>query len=91
LRAGNAEALGVALTNDLTEASLSLRPELGDVIELGFDCDALGALISGSGPTVMFLATDESAALDLSVALASSRLCADVVRATGPVQGARLL
>lgn len=91
LRAGNAEALGVALTNDLTEASLSLRPELGDLIELGFDCDALGALISGSGPTVMFLATDESAALDLAVALASSRLCADVVRATGPVQGARII
>jgi len=91
LRAGNAEALGVALTNDLTDASLSLRPELRDLIELGFDCDALGGLICGSGPTVMFLAADEPAALDLAVALASSRLCADVVQASGPVQGARVI
>ena len=91
LRAGNAEALGVALTNDLTDASLSMRPELRDLMGLGFDCDALGALISGSGPTVMFLAADEQAALDLAVALASSRSCADVVQATGPVQGARII
>ena len=91
LRAGNAEALGMALTNDLTDASLSLRPELRDLIELGFDCDALGGLICGSGPTVMFLAADEPAALDLAVALASSRLCADVVQASGPVQGARVI
>lgn len=91
LRAGDAEALGDALTNDLTEAALSLRPELADTIDVGLECDALGAILSGSGPTAMFLARDDSHALDIAFALTSSQVCADVAQATGPVQGARLL
>lgn len=91
LRAGDAEALGDALSNDLTEAALSLRPELANTLDVGLECDALGAILSGSGPTAMFLARDEAHAMDISVALASSRVCADVAQATGPVQGARLL
>lgn len=91
LRAGDAAELGAALSNDLTQASLSLRPELAEVIEMGLECDALGALISGSGPTVMFLAADEASSLDIAMALTSSPLCADVVQATGPVPGARII
>lgn len=91
LRAGDATELGRALTNDLAEAAVSLRPELAKVIEVGWNCDALGVEISGSGPTVMFLASDEAHALDVAVALASSRVCADVVQATGPAQGARII
>lgn len=91
LRAGDAEALGGALSNDLTEAALSLRPELAKTLDVGMECDALGALLSGSGPTAMFLARDEAHAMDISVALASSLVCADVVHARGPVQGARLI
>ena len=91
LRAGDAVALGDALSNDLTEAALSLRPELANTLDLGLECDALGAIISGSGPTTLFLARDEAHALDIAFALASSQVCADVAQATGPVQGARLL
>ncbi len=91
LRAGDAEALGDALSNDLTEAALSLRPELARTLDVGLDCDALGAILSGSGPTAMFLARDETHAMDISVALASSLVCADVAHARGPVQGARLI
>lgn len=91
LRAGDAEALGDALSNDLTEAALSLRPELANTLDVGMGCDALGALLSGSGPTAMFLARDEAHAMDISVALASSLVCADVVHARGPVPGARLI
>lgn len=91
LRAGDAEALGDALSNDLTEAALSLRPELADTLDVGLECDALGAILSGSGPTAMFLARDEQHALEIAVALTSSHVCADVAQATGPVQGARLL
>lgn len=91
LRAGDAEALGDALSNDLTEAALSLRPELANTLDVGLECDALGAILSGSGPTAMFLARDETHAMDISVALASSLVCADVAQATGPVQGARLI
>lgn len=91
LRAGDATALGRALTNDLSDAALSLRPELATTLELGESCDVLGSLISGSGPTVMFLVRDEEHALDVAVALSSARVCADVVQALGPVPGARLV
>jgi len=91
LRAGDAEALGDALSNDLTEAALSLRPELQDTLEVGIEAGALGAILSGSGPTAMFLASDEQHSLDIAFALSSAAACADVVQSHGPVPGARLV
>lgn len=91
LRAGDAAALGDALSNDLTEAALSLRPELAATLDVGLECDALGAILSGSGPTAMFLARDDAHGLDIAFALTSSQVCVDVAQATGPVQGARLI
>lgn len=82
--------LGAALHNDLQAATLSLRPELQAGLDIGRECGALGALVSGSGPTLMFLASGPEHALDLAAALAGSQVCDDVVRATGPVTGARL-
>ncbi|MCW2790765.1 MAG: 4-(cytidine 5-diphospho)-2-C-methyl-D-erythritol kinase [Aeromicrobium sp.] len=90
LRAGDAVALGEALSNDLTEAALSLRPELEDTLEIGIEAGALGAILSGSGPTALFLASDEQHALDIAFALGSAAGCADVVQSRGPVPGARL-
>jgi 4-diphosphocytidyl-2-C-methyl-D-erythritol kinase len=90
LRAGDAEALGLALSNDLTEAALSLRPELAATLGLGVGAGALGAILSGSGPTALFLASDEQHALDIALALGSAPGCADVVQSRGPVLGARL-
>ena len=72
LRSGDADALGRALTNDLQEAALSLQPGLGDVLDAGLECGALGGVVSGSGPTVAFLVADHEAALDLAVALTAS-------------------
>jgi len=91
LRAGEPEALGDALSNDLAAAALSLRPDLRDVLAIGSGAGALGAIVSGSGPTCLFLAHDESHRLDLAVALASSGVCADVIQARGPVPGAHLI
>ena len=90
LRAGDAEALGAALSNDLTEAALSLRPELEDTLSIGIEAGALGAILSGSGPTAMFLASDQAHSLDIAFALSSASGCADVVQSRGPVPGARL-
>ncbi|MCW2831257.1 MAG: 4-(cytidine 5-diphospho)-2-C-methyl-D-erythritol kinase [Aeromicrobium sp.] len=90
LRAGDAEALGGALSNDLTEAALSLRPELEDTLAVGIEAGALGAILSGSGPTALFLAGDEQQSLDIAFALSSAAACADVVQSRGPVPGARL-
>jgi 4-diphosphocytidyl-2-C-methyl-D-erythritol kinase len=91
LRAGDPVALGDALSNDLTEAALSLRPELEDTLGIGIEAGALGAILSGSGPTAMFLASDEQHSLDIAFALSSASHCADVVQSRGPVAGARLV
>lgn len=91
LRAGDALALGGALTNDLQAAALSLRPSLRQVLEVGLDRGALGAVVSGSGPTCAFLVRDEEAALDVAVALTASGVCPRVGRALGPAHGARVV
>lgn len=91
LRAGDSAALGRALSNDLTTASLSLRPQLADVLAIGEQCGALGSIISGSGPSVAFLVRDEQHGMDLAVALTNSRMATDVVQALGPVPGARIV
>ena len=91
LRAGDAALLGKSLTNDLQSAACSLRPALRLVLDVGHDYGALGALVSGSGPTVAFLVQDEERALDLTVALSASGVVAGVIRATGPTHGARVI
>ena len=91
LRSGDAKLLGAALVNDLQPAALDLQPRLKLVLEAGLEYGALGALVSGSGPTCAFLVDSESAAVDLSVALSADGLCRAVRRATGPVSGARVI
>ncbi|WP_431218446.1 4-(cytidine 5'-diphospho)-2-C-methyl-D-erythritol kinase [Leifsonia xyli] len=89
LRAGDPAMLAEALTNDLQAPAIHLVPELADIIELGEMNGALAGIVSGSGPTVAFLAADLDSALDLQIALSASRIKA--VRATGPVHGARII
>ena len=89
LRAGDPRMLAESLYNDLQAPALHLAPGLGKVLELGEANGALAGIISGSGPTVAFLVADSDSALELQVALSASRL--NVVRATGPVHGARLV
>jgi len=89
LRAGDAQLLANAMTNDLQPAALHLAPELGEVLELGESNGALAGIVSGSGPTIAFLAADTDAAIELQVALSASGL--GVLRAHGPVPGARVV
>ena len=91
LRAGDAKALGKALTNELQPAACSLRPALRLVLDVGVDYGALGGIVSGSGPTVAFLVSDDEHAIDLTVALSSSGVVSSVVRANGPAHGARII
>ena len=91
LRAGDPVALGAALSNDLQAAACSLRPALRLVLDVGRDYGALGSIVSCSGPTVAFLVEDEEKSMDLTVALSSSGVVAGVVRASGPVHGARVI
>lgn len=91
LISGDPVALGECLTNDLEAAAISLRPQLGRVLRTGRELGALGALVSGSGPTVAFLVSDERSAIDLSVGLTSEGLVRGIRRVHGPVPGARLI
>ncbi len=91
LRTGDPYAVGQALHNDLEPAALRLRPGLRRTLNLGEEYGALGTLVSGSGPTCLFLAGEEDHAVDMAVALSSSGLCRSVQRASGPVPGARLI
>lgn len=91
LARGDAPALGRLLHNDLQLAATTSRPQLGRVLEQGIDSGALGAIISGSGPTCAFLVRDESSAIDLVLALKASGLVDDVLRTHGPVHGARVI
>ena len=91
LVSGDANALGGVLVNDLGPAAASLRSSLVRTLEVGRELGALGAIVSGAGPTCAFLAANEAAAVDLSVQLSSEGLCRAVRRVTGPVPGARLI
>lgn len=89
LRAGDPHMLAETLYNDLQAPALHLEPSLSAVLELGEENGALAGIISGSGPTVAFLAADLDNALELQIALSAAQLM--VVRATGPVHGARVI
>jgi 4-diphosphocytidyl-2-C-methyl-D-erythritol kinase len=91
LRAGDAERLGHVLGNDLEPAACSLDPGLEQTLEVGREAGALGGLVSGSGPTAIFLARDVEHALDIAVSLTASGAAAGTRRATGPVPGARVV
>jgi 4-diphosphocytidyl-2-C-methyl-D-erythritol kinase len=91
LRQGDAVALGRALGNDLQPAALALKPSLRLLLQTGRDLGALGAIVSGSGPTVALLGRDEAHAVALASALAGQGVCTGVRRADGPVAGARVV
>jgi 4-diphosphocytidyl-2-C-methyl-D-erythritol kinase len=88
LRSGDPAAVGPLLSNDLQPAAVSLRPELRRTLATGREYGALGAIVSGSGPTCAFLAADAARARELAVSLTSAGVCRGVVRVKGPAGGA---
>ena len=91
LRAGDLERLGRSLSNDLQAPAISLFPALRKTLDVGRESGALGALVSGSGPTCLFLARDARHATDVAVALSGAGVCRTVTRASGPVPGATVI
>jgi 4-diphosphocytidyl-2-C-methyl-D-erythritol kinase len=88
LRAGDAGQLGAALSNDLQAPAIALFPALGKTLSAGRQAGALGALVSGSGPTCYFLAADASHAAALAASLTAAGVCRAVATVTGPASGA---
>jgi len=89
LREGDRAALGKAMVNDLQAAALSVRPELGDVLRLAPTVEAEGVVVSGSGPSCVFLARDAGHAQQVCARLSQAGCTA--VCADGPVPGARVV
>ena len=54
---GNDELLGHALFNDLQAPVVARHPEIAETMDAFIDAGALGAVMTGSGPTVVALAT----------------------------------
>ncbi|GAB2610107.1 4-diphosphocytidyl-2-C-methyl-D-erythritol kinase [Paractinoplanes abujensis] len=90
LRQRDPEVLGAALGNDLQAAALALRPELADVLKCGNEAGAVAGLVSGSGPTCVFLATGAAHAAQVAAGLNAAGVCREAVTARGPMPGARV-
>ncbi|MET8147039.1 4-(cytidine 5'-diphospho)-2-C-methyl-D-erythritol kinase [Actinoplanes sp. NPDC049668] len=90
LRQRDPAVLGAALANDLQPAALSLRPALADVLKAGAAAGAVAGIVSGSGPTCVFLAADGAHAERVAAGLTAAGVCRSVVTARGPMPGARV-
>jgi 4-diphosphocytidyl-2-C-methyl-D-erythritol kinase len=90
LRSGDAARIGAALYNDLQPAAIELLPEIGELLQTGVTAGASGALVSGSGPTTVFLVDGPFSAGEVEERLRASGLCRAVRRARGPVPGAQV-
>ena len=90
LRQEDPALLATALGNDLQAAAISIRPALAETLAAGEPAGALAGIVSGSGPTCVFLAADADAAKQVAAALDPS-VCRLVHTAYGPVPGARIV
>ena len=88
LRSGKPGDLGPLLANDLQPAAISLRPELRRTLAAGAELGALAGIVSGSGPTCVYLAKDARHAAALAVSLAGAGVCRTVAHVVGPAPGA---
>ena len=77
-RAATSEALGAALFNDLEAPVCARHPEIAAATRALLAEGALGAVMSGSGPTVVALARDRAHAEELA------RSQPDALVASGP-------
>lgn len=91
LVAGDPAMLGRALSNDLQDAALSLAPRLHGVMEAMEEAEALGIVVSGSGPTIAALAASRQHALAIAAHVESKAVAHFVVIASGPAMGTVIL
>ncbi|SIR77365.1 4-(cytidine 5'-diphospho)-2-C-methyl-D-erythritol kinase [Williamsia sterculiae] len=91
LAAGDPHRLAPLLHNDLQPAALSMRPTLRRTLRAGTDAGALAGIVSGSGPTCVFLCASARSAVDVAAELSGAGVCSAVRTATGPVSGAHVV
>lgn len=89
LRSGDAVALAGELVNDLAAPAVSLAPGIPTVLDTGLSLGALAGMVSGSGPTCVFLAEDAAHQTSLLEGLTGVGVYA--LAATSPARGAHLV
>lgn len=88
LQVGDLASIASLIKNDLQVAAIDLMPQLASTIQAGLDAGALAGMVSGSGPTVALLASDEDAAERIANILAVQGFTA--LATSGPAAGAIL-
>jgi 4-diphosphocytidyl-2-C-methyl-D-erythritol kinase len=91
LASGDPGQLAEALHNDLERAALDLRPDLTALVAEGVAAGAVRGLVSGSGPTVVFLCQSAEHARSVAGVLTAGRDQRVVLVAHGPVAGAHVV
>ncbi|RIV39384.1 4-(cytidine 5'-diphospho)-2-C-methyl-D-erythritol kinase [Micromonospora radicis] len=90
LRQRDPRILAPTLGNDLQDAALSMRPALATTLKAGEAAGALAGIVSGSGPTCVFLTADAADAQRVATELEAAGVCRQARVAHGPVHGARV-
>lgn len=90
LLGGDPVELAGCLANDLQAAAVSLRPELRRTLAASREASALGAVVSGTGPTVAMLCRDRDHAVDVATAVAAAGHAGSTLVAASSPHGARL-
>jgi 4-diphosphocytidyl-2-C-methyl-D-erythritol kinase len=91
LASGDPRQLAEALHNDLEQAAFDLRPDLASLVAEGVAAGALRGLVSGSGPTCVFLCESAEHARSVAGTLTAGRDQRVVLVAHGPVAGAHVV
>jgi 4-diphosphocytidyl-2-C-methyl-D-erythritol kinase len=91
LASGDPRRLADELHNDLEPAAFDLRPELASLLAEGAAAGALRGLVSGSGPTCVFLCESAQHAREVAGVLTAGRDQRVVLVAHGPVAGAHVV
>jgi 4-diphosphocytidyl-2-C-methyl-D-erythritol kinase len=84
-------AVGLVLANDLQPVAFALRPELRRTYDLGLEAGAVGAVVSGSGPTCAFLCATAEDAEHVAAVLRIEEACASAIATSGPAPGATVI
>ena len=91
LDSGDPKRLAATLHNDLQAPALDLRPDLARRIAAGEAEGALRGLVSGSGPTCVFLCESGDHAREVAGAMLAEREPPVVLVTNGPVAGAHVV
>ncbi|MDR1152463.1 MAG: 4-(cytidine 5'-diphospho)-2-C-methyl-D-erythritol kinase [Bifidobacteriaceae bacterium] len=91
LARGDLAEVGRHLVNDLQPCSMAAAPELGTRLNAALAAGALGAVVSGSGPTIAVLGASRDAATSIAAGLRLALTTCDVTVARALPGGARLI